>query len=139
MELLNQACLDLVEQIEELKRENAWLKKLVLVKGGKWFNKVPSCCVISRVGASGAPILASGLFEGQDKREGSAFARFAVKVDVPVMVFGNTQRGEQTQSRPVNGRLGCKKRIENAIHVGFFNSAPGIFDVDFYVRTILLG
>ena len=34
MELLNQACLDLVEQIEELKRENAWLKKLVLVKGG---------------------------------------------------------------------------------------------------------
>ena len=29
MELLNRACLDLVVQIEELKRENAGLKKLV--------------------------------------------------------------------------------------------------------------
>ena len=33
MELLNQACLDLVEQIEELKKENVWLKQLILVKG----------------------------------------------------------------------------------------------------------
>ena len=32
MELLNQACLDLVEQVEELKKENAWLKKKILVK-----------------------------------------------------------------------------------------------------------
>ena len=29
VELLNQACLDLVAQIEELKRENTWLKKLM--------------------------------------------------------------------------------------------------------------
>ena len=29
VELLNQACLDLVAQIEELKRENTWLKKLI--------------------------------------------------------------------------------------------------------------
>ena len=32
MELLNQACLDLVEQIEELKKENTWLKQLILLK-----------------------------------------------------------------------------------------------------------
>lgn len=33
MEFLNQACLDLVEQVEELKKENIWLKQLILVKG----------------------------------------------------------------------------------------------------------
>lgn len=29
VELLNQACLDLVDQIEELKKENTWLKRLI--------------------------------------------------------------------------------------------------------------
>ncbi len=29
MELLDQACLDLVAQIEELKKENTWLRNLV--------------------------------------------------------------------------------------------------------------
>lgn len=32
MELLNQTCLDLAAQIKELKKENAWLKKLIQEK-----------------------------------------------------------------------------------------------------------
>jgi hypothetical protein len=40
VELLNQACLDLVAQIEQLKKENTLLKKMKEKEGeGKWVRK----------------------------------------------------------------------------------------------------